>query len=46
VDWYGKIALIEAAKKAKISKFVFFSFLNKGKNNQIPLLELKSKVEL
>lgn len=45
VDWKGKIALIEAAKKAKIGKFVFFSFLNKGKNNQIPLLDLKSNME-
>lgn len=45
IDWRGKIALIEAAKLAKIQKFVFFSVLNASKNSNIPLLELKVRIE-
>jgi len=45
IDWKGKIALIEAAKVAKIKQFVFFSVLNASKNSSIPLLELKLRVE-
>jgi len=45
IDWKGKVALIEAAKLAKIKKFVFFSVLNATKNSNIPLLELKVRVE-
>ena len=45
IDWRGKIALIEAAELAKIQKFVFFSVLNASKNSNIPLLELKVRIE-
>ena len=45
IDWKGKIALIEAAKVARIKKFIFFSVLNAPNNSNIPLLELKLRVE-
>lgn len=44
IDWKGKVALIEAAKVAKIKKFIFFSVLGASSNNSIPLLDLKVKV--
>lgn len=46
IDLIGKIALIKAAKIAKIKKFFFIS-LNKNKEFQtIPLMKLKRKLEL
>ena len=44
VDWKGKIALIEAAKLAKIKKFIFFSVLGASANRAIPLVDLKLKI--
>ena len=44
VDWKGKVALIEAAKLAKIKKFIFFSVLGASTNSSIPLIDLKLKV--
>ena len=44
VDWKGKIALIEAAKLAKIKKFIFFSVLGASTNSSIPLIDLKLKI--
>ena len=46
VDWEGKIALIEAAKVAKIQKFVFFSAQNVEKFRSIPLMKVKNGVEI
>lgn len=44
IDWKGKIALIEAAKLAKVRKFTFFSVLGASSNDSIPLIDLKLKV--
>lgn len=44
IDWKGKIALIEAAKLAKVKKFTFFSVLGASSNDSIPLIDLKLKV--
>jgi len=45
IDWRGKLALIEAAKLSNLKKYVYFSFLNAAQNQDIPLLDLKSKIE-
>jgi len=45
IDWKGKLALIEAAKLAKLKKYIYFSVLNASQNQSIPLLGLKVKIE-
>ena len=45
VDWRGKVALIEAAKVAKVKRFICFSFLNVENNNNVPLINIKGKLE-
>jgi uncharacterized protein YbjT (DUF2867 family) len=45
LDWYGKLALIKAAKVAKIDHFVFMSILNAEKYPSIPLMQLKYDIE-
>jgi uncharacterized protein YbjT (DUF2867 family) len=44
IDWKGKQALVEAAKLAKIKKFIFFSILGDEENENNPLIDLKLKV--
>lgn len=44
IDWKGKIALVEAAKLAKINKFISFSSIDAQNNPAIPLLDLKLKL--
>nr|YP_009399091.1 hypothetical protein [Taenioma perpusillum]ARW68488.1 hypothetical protein [Taenioma perpusillum] len=45
IDLISKHILIESAVKAKIKHYIFFSFLNSDKYEQIPLIKLKSLIE-
>nr|YP_009774098.1 conserved hypothetical plastid protein [Caulacanthus okamurae]QIZ74715.1 conserved hypothetical plastid protein [Caulacanthus okamurae] len=45
IDLYGKYVLIEAAKKANIKKYIFFSILCADNYAEIPLMSLKLKIE-
>ena len=46
VDWDGKLALIEAAKTAKIKHFVFCSVINLEQFLEIPLMQMKKGIEI
>jgi uncharacterized protein YbjT (DUF2867 family) len=46
VDWKGKLALIEAAKKANIHRFIFFSAQNVEDFQRIPLMKVKNGIEV
>ena len=45
VDLKGKLSLIEAAKVAKIERFIFFSVINSDKYSDVPLVKLKLDIE-
>ena len=45
VDWEGKLYLLEAAKNAKIERFIFFSIQNSEGLSKIPLPKVKYIIE-
>nr|YP_010902663.1 hypothetical protein REP55_pgp118 [Hypnea nidulans]WCH54518.1 hypothetical protein [Hypnea nidulans] len=45
IDLYSKYIIIEAAKKANIQKYIYFSLLNAYKYPDIPLMSVKLKIE-
>jgi uncharacterized protein YbjT (DUF2867 family) len=45
VDWQGQVSLIQAAEKAKIKRFVFFSIFNSEKYPNVPLMDIKHCTE-
>ena len=46
VDWEGKLSLIEAAKTAKVKRFIFFSAQNVEQFQNIPLMKIKNGIEI
>jgi uncharacterized protein YbjT (DUF2867 family) len=45
VDWYGKLMLIEMAKRVKIKRFIFFSIVNAEQYPYITLMQQKANIE-
>jgi uncharacterized protein YbjT (DUF2867 family) len=45
VDWYGKLILIEMAKRLHIKRFIFFSIVNAEQYPSITLMEQKANME-
>lgn len=46
VDWDGKVSLIQAAVKAGVERFVFFSILGAENFPNVPLMEIKRCTEI
>jgi len=46
VDWNGKLSLIKAAKIAKIKRFIFFSYQNANKFEEVPFIKIKMGIEI
>lgn len=45
VDWYGKLMLIEMAKRVNIKRFIFFSIVNADQYPSITLMQQKANIE-
>ena len=45
IDWYSKIALLEAAKLAGVEHFIFFSKTHAKKYSMMPMMKFKSQFE-
>lgn len=45
VDWYGKLMLIEMAKRVNLKRFIFFSITNASSYPYINLMKQKENVE-
>lgn len=45
VDWYGKVNLIQAVKKAGIDRYIFFSIVDAEQYPKVPLMEIKRCTE-
>jgi uncharacterized protein YbjT (DUF2867 family) len=45
VDWYGKVALIQAIEKAGIKRFIFFSIMHADRYPHVPLMDIKYRTE-
>ena len=45
VDWYGKLMLIEMAKRINIKRFIFFSIVNADQYPSITLMQQKTNIE-
>ena len=45
VDWYGKLMLIEMAKRVNIKRFIFFSIVNAEQYPSITLMQQKANIE-
>lgn len=45
VDWYGKLMLIEMAKRVNIKRFIFFSIVQADEYPSISIMEQKANLE-